>query len=512
MLFAAVMAIAETNTLASVALFAPSFGPSANLVWDRNGRYGVFASLADNLVPGQASAPGRQVFLYDRVTGTVQLVSHVPGSATTPGNDQIGNTVTPQISADGKWVIYSSEATDLVSSQVDGNGGLDVFLWSRENDITTLVSHRAGAATTAGDLLSQAPPGQLSVSDDGRFAVFSSGATNLVAGQGANGFEQVYLHDRTTGAIVLVSHAASGLLQSGGERSTYFATPVGRAISGDGRWVVFVTLAVDLVGGVVDSNGGFDLYLWDRQAPLASSLPSPDPPRRSPLDHRLRRPWRIFHCDGRQRRGFHLERHQCRRNDRRHQRRGRRVFATIALADVVELASHAAHGPTVTANGAALFRRSAAMASQVAFHSLATNHVVLQDDTNGDRDVFLWQGAGGPAAEPCTRQRETNRRWRLARAPDRRERRWRRLPQRGQQPRRGGRRQRLEDDVFFRPLRRRADPARATCRAARPAATAPAPRPAWRSAARWSPSTARLPIWFQAPSTRPSTSFPTAAW
>ena len=85
----------------------------------------------------------------------------------------------------------------------DTNVGSDLFLHDRIAGTTVLISHAAGDPSTAGD----APAGSASLSSDGRWAAFTSPATNLVAGQTQPGLAgNVFLWDRTSGAILLVSH------------------------------------------------------------------------------------------------------------------------------------------------------------------------------------------------------------------------------------------------------------------------------------------------------------------
>ncbi len=89
----------------------------------------AFLSTATYLVAGQSDANGAtDVFLYERATGAVTLVSHTPASATTTGT---GFSFSPSISADGAFVAFTSNATNLVAGQSDANGASDVFLYQR---------------------------------------------------------------------------------------------------------------------------------------------------------------------------------------------------------------------------------------------------------------------------------------------------------------------------------------------------------------------------------------------
>jgi Tol biopolymer transport system component len=143
-----------------------------------DGRYLVFTSTAENLAPGQVEGNLNQddVFLFDRVTGGVTLVSHAAGA---PATTAAGTSDSPVISADGAWVAFRSNAPNLVPGQADGSGLTDVFLFERGTGALSLVSRAAGTATTAGNGASGPP----TISDDGGFVAYPSLCTNLVVGQ-----------------------------------------------------------------------------------------------------------------------------------------------------------------------------------------------------------------------------------------------------------------------------------------------------------------------------------------
>ncbi len=95
---------------------------------------------------------------------------------------------------------------------------------------------------------------------DGRWVLFGSTATNLVAGQSDSAStSDVFLFDRTSAAIVLVSRLAGTVATAANGNS------VPRAISASGRYIVFQSVATDLVAGVTDTNAAGDVYLFDRQ-------------------------------------------------------------------------------------------------------------------------------------------------------------------------------------------------------------------------------------------------------
>src|SRR5262245_20576659 len=120
-----------------------------------DGRYAAFVS-AGILVQGQVDQnETRDVFLVDRQTGTVRLVSHAAGAPLRAGNADSSN---PRISADGQFVAFTSAATDLVPGVLPGAFGVtQLYLYSQLDGSIMLVSHRHGAPTTAGSGTSSSP-------------------------------------------------------------------------------------------------------------------------------------------------------------------------------------------------------------------------------------------------------------------------------------------------------------------------------------------------------------------
>jgi Tol biopolymer transport system component len=229
-----------------------------------DGRYAVFLSAAANAVPGQVDRNGSQdVFLVDRTAGTTTLVSRAAGLPATTAD---GESFSAAISADGAYVAFVSRGRDHVAGQIDTNleyneyigyiPGPDVFLYDRAAGTTALVSHAAGSSVTAGEYPCFSG---LSLSADGRYVAFGCDADDLVAGQDDPNFEQdIFLYDRVAGTTVLVSRKA-------GTPATvadwYSDNPV---ISGDGRWVAFLSYATNLVAGSTDTNSQSDVFLFDR--------------------------------------------------------------------------------------------------------------------------------------------------------------------------------------------------------------------------------------------------------
>jgi Tol biopolymer transport system component len=212
-----------------------------------DGRFVAFTSGASNLVPGDTN-PKWDVFVHDRLTGQTTMVS--VASDGTPGNGTSGGM---SISGDGRFVAFVSDASNLVPG--DTNGTLDVFVHDRLTGQTTRVS--VASDGTQGNADSDGA----SLSQDGRFVAFFSTASNLVPGD-TNGAMDVFVHDRQTGQTTMVSVASDGV-QGNGDSS-------GAAISADGRFVVFTSEASNLVPG--DTNGAWDVFVAAAMEPTAMRL------------------------------------------------------------------------------------------------------------------------------------------------------------------------------------------------------------------------------------------------
>ena len=210
-----------------------------------DGRYATFWSFASNFVAGDTNL-SEDVFRRDLQSGTTELVS-VNGAGDRTGNSF---SVPYAASSNGRFVLLSSEATDLVAVP-DANDGRDVFLRDMQTGLTTLVSVNAGG-TAAG--AAESTPA--AISDDGRYVAFESDANDLVAGDTADDSD-VFVRDLQTGTTTLVSAASSGVK---GNSSSYLAR---HAMSADGRFVTFTSSASNLAPG--DANQVLDVFLRDRQ-------------------------------------------------------------------------------------------------------------------------------------------------------------------------------------------------------------------------------------------------------
>jgi Tol biopolymer transport system component len=159
-----------------------SYSPAVN--WD--GRFVAFASVATNLVAGDTNSVA-DILVRDRQTGITERVSLSSG-----GNQSNGGSYDPGLSWDGRYVVFQSEASNLVPG--DTNGSEDIFVRDRTRGATTRVSVDSAGGEANGN--SSAP----GISSDGRYAAFYSVASNLVSGD-TNGRQDVFVHDRGAGSV-----------------------------------------------------------------------------------------------------------------------------------------------------------------------------------------------------------------------------------------------------------------------------------------------------------------------
>ncbi|HEX6899455.1 MAG TPA: hypothetical protein VF789_07075 [Thermoanaerobaculia bacterium] len=221
-----------------------------------DGEWLAYFSFAGDLAAGLRDALGEDIFFYEVDTAANRVATrHGQGLAS---RTTFETSDSPAVSGDGRYVAFSSYATDLIPGQVEGNFiARDIFLYDRITHATVLVSHSTASPVRTANGESQL----LLISRDGGVVVFFSVASDLVPGQRvAPDTAQVYLWDRRTGKTVLVSHASASLLQGGNG----FSVPV--QVSADGNTVLFRSAATDLIPGFADrTETSADFFLYDRR-------------------------------------------------------------------------------------------------------------------------------------------------------------------------------------------------------------------------------------------------------
>lgn len=228
-----------------------------------DGRIVAFESAQSDLVPRDTNEAS-DVFVFDASTGETSRVS-----VSSTGSEGNSHSFLASISANGRYVAFTSSASKLVERDTndecilppdDSIGCLDVFVRDRVRGETTRVSVDSAGKEVTGSSYDPA------ISADGRYVAFVSSAGNLVRGDNnpqcdINGdglweenCEDIFVHDRETGETTLVSVVGEGTQGNG--RS------VQPAISGDGRYVAFVSESTNFLADTADA--GLGVFVRDR--------------------------------------------------------------------------------------------------------------------------------------------------------------------------------------------------------------------------------------------------------
>jgi LPXTG-site transpeptidase (sortase) family protein len=296
------VSVASNGDQAKGSRFSFSYYPAISA----DGRYVTFMSEASNLVAGDTNEEG-DIFLRDLVQGTTILVS--VASDGTQANDSVE---APAVSDDGRYVVFTSDADTLVPG--DTNQYPDIFLRDTQTNQTTRLSVAPDGSQLDG--VSSADD----ISGDGRYVVFGSAATNLVDGD-TNGAMDIFLRDLQTNTTTRISVGMNGVQENGASYSP--------AISADGRYVAFISAASNLVAG--DTNGQRDTFVYDTQT---------------------------------------------------------RTTTRVSVASNGVQANDESRSPAISANGL-----------YAAFVSAASN--LVEDDTNGVDDTFLHEIGEKPSPKPA---------------------------------------------------------------------------------------------------------------
>jgi Tol biopolymer transport system component len=211
----------------------------------------TFSSWAKNLVAHDSHGDAeRGVYVRSVVDGTTVRADLSPRGVPADGDS------TGLISADGRSVVLSSDATNLVPH--DTNKRADVFLRSLAAGTTVRVSVTSSGQQANGDSRTG------SVSADGKRVAFSTDATNLIPGD-ANGVSDVVLRDVTTSSTIPVSMGPSGTPAPVRDADPLSDGIFDLVISGDGRHVVYSSNSAPLAGGrrYFGPEKPYQVYLWD---------------------------------------------------------------------------------------------------------------------------------------------------------------------------------------------------------------------------------------------------------
>ncbi len=224
-----------------------------------DGHYVAFTSVATNLINGVTVPSGQaNLYLYDRVAGTLRMVSINAGGTASGSPGTTVGTYRPVFSADSSRLIYASASADLVAGVTDTNNKYDVFAYDltgpnafqdRLVSVSTTPNTTGNNDSGGGSNEAFAPR----ISANGQFVVFGSKASNLT-GDATNNSAQVFLRDLLQNTTTLVSFNQGNSAGGNGDSTT-------PQISTDGKKIFFQSLASDLTG--LNSGGHSQLYVRD---------------------------------------------------------------------------------------------------------------------------------------------------------------------------------------------------------------------------------------------------------
>lgn len=236
--------LGRTTRISVASNGAEAHGDSFSPRISGNGRYVVFLSYWDGFTPAINNAHA-DVFVHDRVLATT-----VRASVSSSGDPANADSLRPDISADGRFVVFQSDADNLVAN--DTNQATDIFVRDMLLGETTRVSVSSSGSQSAGVGRGSS---RAAISGNGRYVAFDSLADNFVPIDTNNNLD-VFVHDRQTGSTVRAS-----VSDAGAEADGRSAMP---AISDDGRYVAFLSKADQLVPG--DENSSWDVFVRDLQS------------------------------------------------------------------------------------------------------------------------------------------------------------------------------------------------------------------------------------------------------
>jgi Tol biopolymer transport system component len=362
---------------------AASTGGALRSVVSADGRVVAWEG-PDTLVDPMGTAI-TEIYVRELATGTTTLVSRATGAGGAIGN---GSSFGPVLSADGRYVAFESDATNLSGDDVDGVR--NVYLRDRVTNTTELVS-RAGGPGGAGAASSAR---NAAISGDGRFVTFISEADNLT-GVPDNATQQMYVRDRLLSLTLLVSRAsgAAGPASAGGNGAAW------GSLSADGRYISFASNADNL--SAEDADGTSDVFLRDQVAATTTLVSRGPGPAGAPGD--ASSSVTSISADGR----FVSFSSLARNLSDADADATRDIFVRDVLAGTTVLATRAQGPLGAGADGDSLLNAISADGRHVAFESGADN--LWADDDNGFSNVFrrtlpppapLPQPAAAPGTAP----------------------------------------------------------------------------------------------------------------
>jgi hypothetical protein len=249
----------DVHAAADAQSYPLALSPDGNLV--------LFRSEAGNLISGMIDGNdhGEDLYLFDRLSGTTVLVSRSAAAAHQSANQRSEGVA---ISANGQFVLFNTEATDVVAGLVDPAFHSDAFLFDRNSGTVSLVSPALGSPGTTPNEDTYGA----ALSADGQRVLLRTLATDLRPGSFEPGSGPgIYVFDRPSNSMTLVTGIdGSQAVTTGGD---FYPLDFSR----DGTRVVFSSTSTNLLSNVFDINNGADAFMADVQphGVFADGLESP---------------------------------------------------------------------------------------------------------------------------------------------------------------------------------------------------------------------------------------------
>ena len=214
-----------------------------------NGRYVVYMSKATNLVVPDGNGPQQDIFVKDMQTGVTTIVDVTTGGGPSSG----GSSSRPDLSDDGNLVAYSSDATNLVPG--DGNGQGDCFVTQRANPSAVRLVSLSSGGQQLNDFSYRCQ-----LTSNGSAMVFASFASNAIAGSALTRGQRIYVRDLGANTTKVVSKKANGTAALASRPD----------ISGNGACVVYQTTEAGVVAADTDTQD--DVFMYDMASGKTSIL------------------------------------------------------------------------------------------------------------------------------------------------------------------------------------------------------------------------------------------------
>jgi len=252
-LFSSNVSAADTTKVLVTSTQVDADSQSTNPSTSANGRYVAFESFATNLGPGSSGKGIQDIYVYDHQTNNTEWITHTPN-----GGAANGNSYTPSISGDGRYVTFTTTATNLGDGG-SGNGIKDIYLYDRVLKKMKWITHSPTRGPASNH--SSAPV----ISADGTTIAFQSTAKNLGTGGSEHYVSDIYVYDVTSDAP---DNYPQWITQTT-EGKTANGASMNPEINADGSIIAFETIATNLGPNPYifygTGHGIHDIFFYDNE-------------------------------------------------------------------------------------------------------------------------------------------------------------------------------------------------------------------------------------------------------